>query len=85
MLALMRTGYYDEAYAWQQWLLRAVAGSPHQMQIMYGLAARDSCWNSICRGRPVRIGNSAHLQLQLDVFGELLDFPPSVTEQGLDP
>jgi GH15 family glucan-1,4-alpha-glucosidase len=80
LLALMSTGYYDEARAWQEWLLRAVAGSPSQMQIMYGIAGErrltevELPWLSGYAGsRPVRIGNDAHRQLQLDVYGELMD------------
>jgi len=80
LLALMSTGYYDEARAWQQWLLRAVAGSPDQMQIMYGLAGErqlpesELTWLAGYAGsRPVRIGNGAHQQLQIDVYGELMD------------
>ena len=80
LLALMSTGYYDEARAWQGWLLRAVAGSPDQMQIMYGLAGErqlpesELTWLSgYANSRPVRIGNGAHQQLQIDVYGELMD------------
>src|SRR5881392_2951053 len=80
LLAFMNTGYYDEARAWRDWLLRAVAGSPDQMQIMYGLAGERRLveltlpWLPGYEGsRPVRIGNAAHRQLQLDVYGELLD------------
>ncbi len=80
LLAMMSTGYYDEARAWQEWLLRAVAGSPDQMQIMYGLAGERQLpeselpWLSgYADSRPVRIGNGAHQQLQLDVCGELMD------------
>jgi GH15 family glucan-1,4-alpha-glucosidase len=80
LLALMSTGYYDEARAWQEWLLRAVAGSPDQMQIMYGLAGErqlpesELTWLAgYANSRPVRIGNGAHQQLQIDVYGELMD------------
>jgi GH15 family glucan-1,4-alpha-glucosidase len=80
LLALMNCGYYEEAEAWRDWLLRAVAGSPNQIQIMYGIAGerRLTEWEAPWLGgyeesRPVRIGNGAHSQLQLDVYGELMD------------
>jgi GH15 family glucan-1,4-alpha-glucosidase len=80
LLTLMNAGYYDEANAWCQWLLRAVAGRPEQAQIMYGLAGErrlaewEVPWLEGFRGSaPVRIGNDAHRQLQLDVYGEVMD------------
>jgi GH15 family glucan-1,4-alpha-glucosidase len=80
LMALMNSGYYQEAKAWRDWLLRAAAGSPRQMQIMYGLAGErrltewDVPWLPGYEGsRPVRIGNAAHSQLQLDVYGEIMD------------
>ncbi len=80
LVALMDGGYYDEARAWRDWLLRAAAGSPDQVQIMYGLAGErrlsewEAPWLPGYEGsRPVRIGNAAHGQLQLDVFGEVID------------
>jgi GH15 family glucan-1,4-alpha-glucosidase len=80
LLALMNSGYYDEALAWHNWLLRAVAGSPSEMQIMYGIMGQrrltewEAPWLHGYEGaRPVRIGNAAHAQLQLDVYGELMD------------
>ncbi|WP_068876265.1 MULTISPECIES: glycoside hydrolase family 15 protein [unclassified Phenylobacterium] len=80
LLALMNAGYLEEAAAWRDWLLRAVAGSPDQMQIMYGLAGErrltewTADWLPGYEGsRPVRIGNAAHDQFQLDVYGELMD------------
>ena len=80
LLALINAGYYDEARAWRDWLLRAVAGSPAQLQIMYGLAGErrltewEVPWLPGYEGaRPVRIGNGAHGQLQLDVYGEVMD------------
>jgi GH15 family glucan-1,4-alpha-glucosidase len=73
LLALMNTGYYDEARAWRGWLLRAAAGSPAQIQIMYGvagerwLAEREVPWlGGYENSKPVRIGNAAADQLQLD-------------------
>ncbi|HJR63165.1 MAG TPA: glycoside hydrolase family 15 protein [Gemmatimonadaceae bacterium] len=80
LLALMDAGYYEEAAAWRDWLLRAAAGSPSQLQIMYGIAGERHLpeltigWlPGYERSAPVRIGNAAHGQLQLDVFGEVLD------------
>ena len=80
LLALMNSGYYDEAREWRAWLVRAVAGSPAQLQIMYGLAGErrlaewEIPWLSGYEGsKPVRIGNAAHEQLQLDVYGEVMD------------
>src|SRR5690606_11436860 len=80
LLSLMDAGYYEEAGAWRDWLLRAAAGSPEQVQIMYGLAGerllteREVPWLPGYEGSaPVRIGNAAHDQIQLDVFGEVMD------------
>src|SRR5437016_8842354 len=80
LLAFMNGGYYDEARRWRDWLLRAAAGSPSQLQIMYGLAGEKRLaewevpWLSGYQGsKPVRIGNAASDQLQLDVFGEVMD------------
>jgi GH15 family glucan-1,4-alpha-glucosidase len=80
LLAFMDAGYYEEACAWRDWLLRAVAGSPQQMQIMYGVAGerRLAEWEAAWLpgyedATPVRVGNGAHSQLQLDVFGEVMD------------
>ena len=80
LLALMNAGYYEEAQAWRDWLLRAAAGSPADIQIMYGvagerwLAEREVPWLGGYEGsKPVRIGNAAADQLQLDVFGEVAD------------
>ena len=80
LLALMDAGYYEEAGAWREWLVRAVAGSPEQMQIMYGIAGErrlpelEIPWLAGYEGsEPVRIGNAAAAQVQLDVYGELMD------------
>jgi GH15 family glucan-1,4-alpha-glucosidase len=80
LLALMNSGYTEEAAAWHNWLLRAAAGSPANMQIMYGIMGQARLlewvadWLPGYEGaRPVRIGNAAHAQLQLDVYGELID------------
>jgi GH15 family glucan-1,4-alpha-glucosidase len=80
LLALMNSGYTEEASAWHNWLLRAVAGSPANMQIMYGIMGQrrllewEASWLPGYEGaQPVRVGNAAHAQLQLDVYGELID------------
>ncbi|MET0219720.1 MAG: glycoside hydrolase family 15 protein [Tardiphaga sp.] len=80
LLVLMNSGYTEEARAWHNWLLRAVAGSPSEMQIMYGIMGQrrllewEADWLPGYGGAlPVRIGNAAHAQLQLDVYGELID------------
>jgi GH15 family glucan-1,4-alpha-glucosidase len=80
LLALMNSGYTEEASAWYDWLLRAVAGSPADMQIMYGIMGQrrllewEATWLPGYEGaQPVRVGNAAHAQLQLDVYGELID------------
>jgi GH15 family glucan-1,4-alpha-glucosidase len=91
LLALMNAGFYEEARAWREWLLRAAAGAPAQLQIMYGLAGERRLteyeveWLPGYEGsRPVRIGNAAHGQLQLDVFGEVMDALHQAREGGLD-
>jgi GH15 family glucan-1,4-alpha-glucosidase len=78
--ALMLAGLADEARAWREWLLRAVAGQPRQMQILYGVAGerrvteQELDWLAGYEGsRPVRIGNAAVNQFQLDVYGEVMD------------
>ncbi len=80
LLALANGGYFDEAEAWQNWLLRALAGSPEQVQIMYGLKGERQLveWEvdwlpGYENSRPVRIGNAAAMQVQLDIYGEVLD------------
>ena len=80
LLALMNSGFYAEAKAWRDWLVRAAAGSPEQIQILYGIAGerRTSEWvvewlDGYEGSKPVRIGNAAHDQLQIDVFGEVMD------------
>jgi GH15 family glucan-1,4-alpha-glucosidase len=92
LLALMNGGYHDEALAWRDWLTRAVAGSPEQMQIMYGLAGerRLGEWTvdwlpGYEDSRPVRVGNAAAGQLQLDVYGELMDALHQGRKHGLPP
>jgi GH15 family glucan-1,4-alpha-glucosidase len=80
LLALMNSGYTQEAMCWHDWLLRAAAGAPAHMQIMYGIMGQrrllewEAGWLPGYEGaQPVRIGNAAHAQLQLDVYGELMD------------
>lgn len=91
LLALMNAGYFEEAAAWRDWLLRAVAGSPEQMQIMYGLAGERRLTEWIVdwlpgyeNAKPVRIGNGAHDQFQLDVYGELMDALHQARKGGLE-
>jgi GH15 family glucan-1,4-alpha-glucosidase len=90
LLALMNAGYFDEARAWREWLLRAAAGAPSQLQTIYGIAGErrltecDLPWLPGYAGsRPVRIGNAAHSQLQLDVFGEVMDALHQARRGGL--
>ncbi len=90
LLAFMHAGYFEEAQAWRDWLHRAVAGRPDQIQIMYGLAGErhlrewEADWLPGYRGsQPVRIGNAAHAQLQLDVYGEVMDALHHAREGGL--
>jgi GH15 family glucan-1,4-alpha-glucosidase len=80
LMALMNAGYEEEARAWRDWLLRAAAGSASQLQMLYGVAGErrltewDVEWLPGYEGsRPVRIGNAAHAQVQLDVYGEVID------------
>ena len=80
LYAFLSSGYTEEAAAWREWLLRAVAGMPQELQIMYGLAGErrlseyEIPWlPGYERSKPVRIGNAAHEQFQLDVYGELMD------------
>ncbi|MFE7591975.1 glycoside hydrolase family 15 protein [Kitasatospora sp. NPDC057512] len=78
--SLLRTGYRDEAKAWREWLLRAVAGDPENLQIMYGIAGERELTESSLDwlpgyegSQPVRTGNGAAGQLQLDVYGEVVE------------
>ena len=90
LLALMNAGYFDEAKAWRDWLLRAAAGSPSQLQVLYGLAGErllpeiELPWlPGYEQSCPVRIGNAAHAQLQLDVYGEVMDALYQARKGGL--
>ncbi|MDB5592967.1 glycoside hydrolase family 15 protein [Enterovirga sp.] len=80
LFALMSSGHMEEAEAWRNWLVRAVAGAPDRMQIMYGLGGERRLveWEvdwlpGFAKSRPVRIGNGAHDQVQLDVYGEVMN------------
>ncbi len=80
LYALLICGYHEEARAWRQWLLHAAAGKPEDLQILYGLAGErrlpelELPWLPGYRdSRPVRIGNAAGTQFQLDVYGEVMD------------
>jgi len=92
LYALMNAGFQDEARAWRDWLLRAVAGDPAHMQILYGVAGerrvpeQEVEWLPGYAGsRPVRIGNAAHEQFQLDVYGEMMDALHEARRHGLAP
>jgi len=90
LLSLLQAGYTDEARSWRDWLLRAVAGEPQELQIMYGVAGerrlleQELPWLPGYGGsRPVRIGNGAVQQVQLDVFGEVMDCLHQARHAGL--
>ncbi len=90
LLALMHAGINWEATAWRDWMLRAVAGSPDQIQPLYGIGGerRLTEWTvpwlpGFQNSQPVRIGNEAHRQLQLDVFGEVMDALHQSRRSGL--
>ena len=92
LLSLMRGGFREEACAWRDWLLRAVAGDPAKLQIMYGpagerrLAEEVLDWLPGYEGSsPVRVGNAAAGQYQLDVYGEVMDALHSARSVGIDP
>ncbi|MEW6438552.1 MAG: glycoside hydrolase family 15 protein [Pseudomonadota bacterium] len=92
LMALLSAGHRDEAEAWRAWLQRSVAGHPDQLQIMYGLSGErrlsewEVPWLSGYQGAaPVRIGNAASAQLQLDVYGELIDAVFQARKEGLAP
>jgi GH15 family glucan-1,4-alpha-glucosidase len=91
LYALMQSGFKDEAKQWRAWLLRAVAGAPGQMQIMYGVTGErllteiEIDWLSGYEAsKPVRVGNAASGQLQLDVYGEVLDLLYQAHRTGLE-
>jgi GH15 family glucan-1,4-alpha-glucosidase len=92
LYALLLGGYVEEACAWREWLLRAVAGQPSQLNIMYGIAGErrltelELPWlPGYENSAPVRIGNAASQQFQLDVYGELMDAMHVARRAGLEP
>lgn len=92
LYSLMEAGYTQEAEAWSDWLLRAVAGDPAQLQIMYGAAGERSLPEfelphlaGYENSRPVRVGNAAAAQFQLDVYGEVMDAMHLARKVGLHP
>jgi GH15 family glucan-1,4-alpha-glucosidase len=92
LLALLAGGYSEDASAWREWLLRAVAGQPEQMQIMYGVLGErrlteiEIPWLAgYANSKPVRVGNAAHEQFQLDVYGELMDALYQARAHGIPP
>src|SRR5213076_1601080 len=91
LLALLRSGYREEAKSWRQWLLRAIAGSPEQMQAIYGVRGErrleefEIPWLSgYENSKPVRIGNAASNQFQLDVYGEIMSSLYHAQQAGID-
>ncbi|MBV9078763.1 MAG: glycoside hydrolase family 15 protein, partial [Methylobacteriaceae bacterium] len=90
LYALTSAGYLEEAEAWRDWLIRAVAGSVEQLQIMYGLSGErrleewEADWLAGFAGsKPVRIGNAAHAQVQLDVYGEVMSLLHQARRRGI--
>ncbi|HLH90990.1 MAG TPA: glycoside hydrolase family 15 protein [Xanthobacteraceae bacterium] len=90
LFTLLSAGFHNSAQAWNEWLLRAIAGSPDQIQILYGLGGErrmiewEADWLPGYEGaRPVRIGNAAQKQLQLDVYGEVMDAAHQARRNGL--
>jgi GH15 family glucan-1,4-alpha-glucosidase len=91
LYSLLLAGHTEEAEAWREWLLRAIAGTPSQVQVIYGLRGErhltevELPWlQGYESSSPVRIGNAAHSQLQLDVFGELMDAMHQCRRAGID-
>jgi GH15 family glucan-1,4-alpha-glucosidase len=92
LLAFVHLGYYDEAHTWRDWLIRAIAGSPHQVQIMYGVGGERWLPELVIpwlsgyeNSSPVRIGNAASEQLQIDIFGEIADAVFQALKAGMKP
>ncbi len=90
LYSMLICGYHDEAKAWREWLLRAVAGKASQLNIMYGVAGERRLTEMTLdwlpgyeNSSPVRIGNAAHKQFQLDVFGEVIDALHLARREGL--
>jgi GH15 family glucan-1,4-alpha-glucosidase len=91
LVAMLSAGYRDEASAWREWLLRAVAGDPAEVQIMYGVAGERRIEERIipwlpgfADSRPVRVGNAASHQRQLDIYGEVLDAAYQTLARGIE-
>jgi GH15 family glucan-1,4-alpha-glucosidase len=91
LYALLLAGYHEEARAWRHWLLRAAAGHPAELQILYGIAGERQLteltlpWLPGYEGSaPVRVGNAAAVQSQLDIYGELMDALHLARDAGLD-
>jgi GH15 family glucan-1,4-alpha-glucosidase len=92
LMAFMQLGYYEEASAWRDWLIRTVAGSPRQIQIVYGVGGERWLPERIVpwlpgyeNSAPVRVGNAAYEQSQLDVFGEVADAMFQALKGGMQP
>ena len=92
LYAFLLSGYRAEAQAWREWLLRAIAGAPEEIQIMYGIGGErrldeyELPWLAGYEGSaPVRVGNAAYTQDQLDVFGEIMDALYSATTHDIEP
>jgi len=90
--AFTQLGYYDEAHAWRDWVIRAVAGSPEQVQIVYGVGGERWLPELVVpwlpgyeKSSPVRVGNAAYEQLQIDVFGEIADAILQTLKRGMPP
>lgn len=91
LLALLNAGYFQEAHDWREWLVRAAAGTPADLQIMYSVTGRRRLteWQvpwlpGYEQSQPVRIGNAAHSQIQLDVYGEIMDTLHHARLNGLE-
>lgn len=92
LVAFLNAGYDAEAYSWRGWLLRAVAGAPSRLQILYGIGGErrvpeyEIPWlDGYAGSKPVRVGNAASEQLQLDVYGEVMDVMYQAHRAGLRP
>ena len=92
LLAFLNAGYTEEATVWQHWLIRVIAGAPDQLQTIYNVIGERRLdelelphLSGYENSRPVRIGNAAHTQLQLDIYGELADVMAQARAGGLPP
>lgn len=92
LYSLLTTGFVEEAEQWRRWLVRAVAGTPSQVNIMYGIRGErrlseiELTWlDGFAGSKPVRVGNAAYMQLQLDIFGEVMDTMELARRSGLAP